>query len=116
MLRRIDRDAVAHDGSFSRQATREPPSAANALSLYANPVLSLYGRYPIEPGRPASLRLFLAELDPLLSGALVKNKARARLRRCAEHFLIASQDAHGKVRCSRSCTPTQCSLAAGKAI
>ena len=42
------------------------------------------------------MRRFMAELGPLLAKALSNNKAGARLRRCAEHFLIAGQDAHGE--------------------
>lgn len=41
------------------------------------------------------MRRFLAELAPLLVKALGNEKAGTRLRRCAEHFLTAGEDAHG---------------------
>jgi len=139
MLRRIDLDALPHyrpvvhwEVLYSLALNRPAHllwQPLIALSLYANPVLKLWGRYQIEPGRRADklfdsvqweiwtpdgeteierpqtgafgwdidvsmLRRFLAELKPLIAKALRNKKSGTRLRRCAEHFLIAGEEAH----------------------
>jgi hypothetical protein len=107
------------------------------LNLFDNPVLQLWARYQVEPGRRIdklfddvewevlaldadtdfeqprtgdfgedadlpTLRRFLSELAPRMPADLRnqanqgENKAAARLRRSAEHFLSAGAHAHGE--------------------
>jgi Apea-like HEPN len=57
------------------------------------------GEFRLDANGAVTLRRFLAELAPLLTVALsasASKKAVTRLRRCAEHFLIAGEHAHGE--------------------
>jgi hypothetical protein len=111
-----------------------------ALSLYQNPVVHLWARYTVEPGRRVDVRFdhvytepwtpdgvietevvrkgdyrigtnseeelrgFLAHFVPMLEAAMAQparptkasRELAARLRRIAEHFLTASEEAHGE--------------------
>ena len=53
------------------------------------------GEFGLDANVPMMPR-FPAELAPLMSTALSTKKSGARLRRCAEHFLTAGEQAHGE--------------------
>ena len=143
MLRRIDPDAKAVTGwliNFDFRPTHTLWLPLIALSLYQNPVVQLWAKYKVEPGRRVNtlfdrvyiepwtpdgvieiervrrgdfeldetkegeFRGFLKKVGPMLMAiAMVpegsKKRSReqaARLRRVAEHFLTAGEDAHGE--------------------
>jgi Apea-like HEPN len=144
MLRRIDAEGKPRSGLVFNFDFRPPAHALwqplLALSLYQNPVLQLWARYRVEPGRRVDVlfdrvytepwtpdgvrefevvrrgdyevdasnenrfRHFFEKLSPLLAAALAQQdrptkamkERAARLRRIAEHFLTASEDAHGE--------------------
>lgn len=143
MLRRIDPDATAVTGwliNFDFRPTHTLWLPLIALSLYQNPVLQLWAKYKVEPGRRVStlfdrvyiepwtpdgvteiervrlgdfgldetqegeFRRFLEKVGPLLTAiSTVPERAKKplreraeRLRRVAEHFLTAGEDAHGE--------------------